>query len=58
MDQHRLAFGQVCQVQQAVRGGQECDRQRSAFFGGEGGVSTNRMTGHSLFGLGYGARHG
>jgi branched-chain amino acid transport system permease protein len=25
------------------------------FFGGEGGISTNRMTGHSLFGLAYGA---
>lgn len=25
------------------------------FFGGEGGVSTNRMTGHSLLGFGYGA---
>jgi branched-chain amino acid transport system permease protein len=32
-----------------------CALMFRAFFGGEGGVSTNRMTGHSLFGLGYGA---
>ncbi len=32
-----------------------CALMFQTFFGGEGGVSTNRMTGHSLFGLGYGA---
>ncbi len=31
-----------------------CALMFQTFFGGEGGVSTNRMTGHSLFGLGYG----
>jgi branched-chain amino acid transport system permease protein len=30
-----------------------CALMFQTFFGGEGGVSTNRMTGHSLFGLGY-----
>jgi branched-chain amino acid transport system permease protein len=32
-----------------------CALMFQTFFGGEGGVSTNRMTGHSLFGLGYAA---
>jgi branched-chain amino acid transport system permease protein len=32
-----------------------CALMFQTFFGGEGGVSTNRMTGHSLFGLAYGA---
>jgi branched-chain amino acid transport system permease protein len=32
-----------------------CALMFKTFFGGEGGVSTNRMTGHSLFGLGYAA---
>jgi len=32
-----------------------CALMFQTFFGGEGGVSTNRMTGHSLLGLGYGA---
>ena len=32
-----------------------CALMFKTFFGGEGGVSTNRMTGHSLFGIGYGA---
>ena len=31
-----------------------CALMFQTFFGGEGGVSTNRMSGHSLFGLGYG----
>jgi branched-chain amino acid transport system permease protein len=30
-----------------------CALMFQTFFGGEGGVSTNRMTGHSLFGIGY-----
>ena len=30
-----------------------CALMFQTFFGGEGGVSTNRMTGHSLFGLSY-----
>src|SRR4029079_14429703 len=32
-----------------------CALMFQTFFGGEGGISTNRMTGHSLFGLAYGA---
>jgi branched-chain amino acid transport system permease protein len=32
-----------------------CALMFKTFFGGEGGVSTNRMTGHSLFGLAYAA---
>jgi branched-chain amino acid transport system permease protein len=32
-----------------------CALMFQTFFGGEGGVSTNRMTGHSLLGVGYGA---
>lgn len=32
-----------------------CALMFQTFFGGEGGVSTNRMTGHSLFGLPYAA---
>jgi branched-chain amino acid transport system permease protein len=32
-----------------------CALMFQTFFGGEGGVSTNRMTGHSLLGMGYGA---
>jgi branched-chain amino acid transport system permease protein len=32
-----------------------CALMFQTFFGGEGGVSTNRMTGHSLFGVGYAA---
>ena len=32
-----------------------CALMFQTFFGGEGGVSTNRMTGHSLFGLAYAA---
>jgi branched-chain amino acid transport system permease protein len=30
-----------------------CALMFQTFFGGEGGISTNRMTGHSLFGLNY-----
>lgn len=32
-----------------------CALMFQTFFGGEGGISTNRMSGHSLFGLAYGA---
>ena len=32
-----------------------CALMFQTFFGGEGGVSTNRMTGHSLLGVGYAA---